>query len=172
MTETETPRREASDPFGEWARSKDVLMSYRYLASAPHPIDRTHAENWLRLRRDLRSPAGAILAAPLAIAMLDTAGVTVDPVNILALTQVTHRRRLCRRSCRHRGSFADLHRVVILRRGRSHDIGRSGIRQLVGDLPDAGRLHLPGTRGRDHRYRRRSTALAGLHGSSAHGRSA
>ena len=52
MTETETPRREASDPFGEWARSKDVLMSYRYLASAPHPIDRTHAENWLRLRRD------------------------------------------------------------------------------------------------------------------------
>jgi len=29
-----------------------------------------------------------VLAAPLAIAMLDTAGVNVDPVNILALTQV------------------------------------------------------------------------------------
>ncbi|MGV0793288.1 hypothetical protein [Mycolicibacterium sp. XJ1819] len=81
-------RREAADPFGEWASSKDVLMSYRYLASDPRPIDRTHAENELRLRRDLRTPAGAMLAAPLAIAMLDTAGVNVDPVNILALTQV------------------------------------------------------------------------------------
>ena len=29
-----------------------------------------------------------MLAAPLAIAMLDAAGVNVDPVNILALTQV------------------------------------------------------------------------------------
>lgn len=81
-------RREAANPFGEWASSKDALMSYRYLASAPRPIDRTHAENTLRIRRDLRTPTGAMLAAPLAIAMLDTAGVNVDPVNILALTQV------------------------------------------------------------------------------------
>lgn len=81
-------RREAADPFGEWATSKDALISYRHLASAPRPIDRTHAENELRLRRDLRTPTGAMLAAPLAIAMLDTAGVNVDPVNILALTQV------------------------------------------------------------------------------------
>jgi hypothetical protein len=89
MTEPDTTaRREATDPFGEWASSKDVLMSYRYLASAPHPIDRTHGENLLHIRRDLRTPAGAMLAAPLAIAMLDAAGVNVDPVNILALTQV------------------------------------------------------------------------------------
>ena len=81
-------RREAANPFGEWAASKDALISYRYLASAPRAVDRTHAENVLRLRRDLRTPAGAVLAAPLAIAMLDTAGVNVDPVNILALTQV------------------------------------------------------------------------------------
>jgi hypothetical protein len=63
-------------------------MSYRYLASAPRALDRDHAENLLRLRRDLRTLAGAVLAAPLAIAMLDAAGVNVDPVNILALTQV------------------------------------------------------------------------------------
>jgi hypothetical protein len=88
MTEPSTTRREAADPFGEWAGSKDVLMSYRYLASAPRAVDRTHAENLLRIRRDLRTPAGAMLAAPLAIAMLDAAGVNVDPVNILALTQV------------------------------------------------------------------------------------
>jgi acyl-coenzyme A thioesterase PaaI-like protein len=83
-----TERRKAADPFGEWASSKDVLMSYRYLASAPHTIDRTHAENLLHIRRDLRTPVDAMLTAPLAIAMLDTAGVNVDPVNILALTQV------------------------------------------------------------------------------------
>lgn len=88
MTEPQPTRREAADPFGEWASSKDVLMSYRYLASAPRPVDRTHAENLLRIRHDLRTPGGAILAAPLAIAMLDVAGVNVDPVNILALTQV------------------------------------------------------------------------------------
>lgn len=88
MTEPQTTRREASDPFGEWASSRGVLMSYSYLASAPRPVDRTHAENLLRIRRDLRTPGGAMLAAPLAIAMLDAAGVNVDPVNILALTQV------------------------------------------------------------------------------------
>jgi hypothetical protein len=89
MTEPHTTaRREAADPFGEWARSKDVLMSYAYLASAPRAVDRTHAENLLHVRRDLRTPAGAMLAAPLAIAMLDAAGVNVDPVSILALTQV------------------------------------------------------------------------------------
>ena len=89
MTEPDTAaRREAADPFGEWASSKDALMSYRYLASAPRAVDRTHGENQLHIRRDLRTPAGAILAAPLAIAMLDAAGVNVDPVNILALTQV------------------------------------------------------------------------------------
>lgn len=88
MTEPSTSRREAADPFGEWASSKDVLMSYRYLASAPRPLDRTHAENLLHIRSDLRTPADAMLAAPLAIAMLDAAGVNVDPVNILALTQV------------------------------------------------------------------------------------
>ena len=88
MTEPTTTRREAADPFGEWAGSKDVLMSYRYLASTPRAVDRTHAENLLHIRRDLRTPAGAMLAAPLAIAMLDAAGVNVDPVNILALTQV------------------------------------------------------------------------------------
>jgi hypothetical protein len=88
MAEPTTTRREAADPFGEWAISKDALMSYRYLASAPRAMDRTHAENLLHVRRDLRTPSGAMLAAPLAIAMLDAAGVNVDPVNILALTQV------------------------------------------------------------------------------------
>ena len=89
MTEpAATTRREAGDPWGEWAASRGVLMSYSYLASAPRAIDRTHAENHLVIREDLRTVGGAMLSSPLAIAMLDTAGVNVDPVNILALTQV------------------------------------------------------------------------------------
>jgi len=45
-------------------------MSYAYLRSRPRAIDSTHADNLLELRADLRTPAGAVMAAPLAIAML------------------------------------------------------------------------------------------------------
>lgn len=87
MSTSET-RRESADPYGEWAGTRGVLMSYRYLASAPRAVDRDHAENMLPLRADLRTAAGAALTAPVAIAMLDTAGINVDPINILALTQI------------------------------------------------------------------------------------
>ena len=82
-----TTRREAASPFGEWASSVDALMSYRYLASRPRAIDRSHAEGLMQLRPDLRTSAGAVLAAPLTIAMLDVAGINVDRIWILALTQ-------------------------------------------------------------------------------------
>ncbi|WP_322760055.1 hotdog domain-containing protein [Frankia sp. Cr2] len=87
MTESRSVRRELADPYGEWAGTRGVLMSYRYLASRPKAIDRDHAQGWIALRPDLRHPGGA-LAAPLAIAMLDVAGINVDPINILALTQI------------------------------------------------------------------------------------
>lgn len=83
-----TTRREAESPYGEWADSMDALMTYRYLASRPSRIDRTHADNVMPLRPDLRSPACAALAAPLAIAMLDTAGINIDRFWILALTHI------------------------------------------------------------------------------------
>src|SRR5262245_36999800 len=87
MSDLASGRRELADPFGEWAGTRGALMSYRYLASRPTAIDRTHAEGRIALRPDLRTPGG-VLAAPLAIAMLDVAGINIDPVNILALTQV------------------------------------------------------------------------------------
>lgn len=83
-----TTRREAASPYGSWADSLDALMSYRYLASRPRWIDRTHAENLMELRPDLRTSAGAVLGAPLAIAMLDAAGINIDRIWILALTQI------------------------------------------------------------------------------------
>lgn len=81
-------RREAASPFGEWAGAQDSLMTYRYLASRPRAIDQSHAEGLMEFRPDLRTASGAVLGAPLAIAMLDVAGINVDPVNILALTQI------------------------------------------------------------------------------------
>jgi hypothetical protein len=63
-------------------------MSYAYLGSRPRAIDRTHADNVLRLREDLRTPAGAVTAAPLAIAMLDAAVVNVESIHVRAVTQV------------------------------------------------------------------------------------
>lgn len=63
-------------------------MSYAYLGSRPQAIDSTSAENLLDLRPDLRTAAGAVLAAPLAIAMLDAATVNVEGMRVLAVTQV------------------------------------------------------------------------------------
>jgi acyl-coenzyme A thioesterase PaaI-like protein len=80
-------RREAASPYGEWADAIDQLISYRYLASRPRALGRNHAENWLLLRHDLCG-TGGVLAAPLAIAMLDAAGINVDPINVLALTHI------------------------------------------------------------------------------------
>jgi hypothetical protein len=63
-------------------------MSYAYLGSRPRAIDGRHADNVLRLRQDLRTPAGAVLAAPLAIAMLDAAVANVESMYVHVVTQV------------------------------------------------------------------------------------
>lgn len=63
-------------------------MSYAYLGSRPRALDSMNAANVLDLRSDLRTPAGAVLASPLAIAMLDAATVNVESMRVLAVTQV------------------------------------------------------------------------------------
>jgi hypothetical protein len=88
VTDTAAARRPAPDPQGDWAATRGVLMSYTYLGSRPQAIDSVRAENVLDLRSDMRTPAGAVLASPLAIAMLDTATVNVESMRILAVTQV------------------------------------------------------------------------------------
>jgi len=88
VTDTAEASCAAPDPHRDWAPSRGVLMSYAYLGSRPRAIDRTHADNVLRLRTDLRTAAGAITAAPLAIAMLDAAVVNVESLQVRAVTQV------------------------------------------------------------------------------------
>ena len=63
-------------------------MSYAYLRSRPRAIDSTNTDNLLELRADLRTPAGAVMAAPLAIAMLDAATINLESMKVLAVTQV------------------------------------------------------------------------------------
>jgi len=88
VTDTAAARRPSPDPQGDWAPTRGVLMSHAYLGSRPDAIDSTRADNVLDLRSDLRTGAGALLAAPLAIAMLDAATVNVESMRVLAVTHV------------------------------------------------------------------------------------
>lgn len=63
------------------------LVSYRYLGCRSVAHGRHQAEGRMRLRRDMRAPAG-LLAAPLGIALLDTAGINVDALAVVAPTRI------------------------------------------------------------------------------------
>jgi len=88
VTDTTQAHRDAPDPRADWAPTRGVLMSYAYLGSRPLATDSSHAQNVLSLRADLRTAAGAVAAAPLAIAMLDTAVVNTESMHVRAVTQV------------------------------------------------------------------------------------
>ena len=47
----------------------------------------TEAEGWITIRRDLRGSVG-LLAAPLGIALIDTAGINVDPLAVVSPTRI------------------------------------------------------------------------------------
>ncbi|MBX5485046.1 MAG: hypothetical protein IRZ17_00360 [Mycolicibacterium hassiacum] len=73
--------------YGVWAQTVDELMSYRYLGCRSVLGEGFDAVGRMRVRSDMRSGDG-LLAAPVAIAMLDTAGIAVDRHWQLALTHV------------------------------------------------------------------------------------
>jgi hypothetical protein len=72
---------------GVFTASMGELVTYRYVGCRSVAHDGEHAEGLTTLRSHLRNP-GSVSAAALAIAMLDTAGINVDPVHLLGLTQV------------------------------------------------------------------------------------
>jgi hypothetical protein len=84
-----TPKREEDEHWEAWKRSlgEGGLVSYRYVGCSSRALSRHTAVGGMRLRRDLRS-AGGLLAAPLGIALLDTAGINVDPIGRCAPTQI------------------------------------------------------------------------------------
>src|SRR6478735_4411323 len=82
-----SPSRSADKIYGVWTGTMDDLVSYRYVGCSSVVRDRTHAEGRMRIRRDLRTPAG-LRGAPLALAALDTAGINIDRFHHLALTRI------------------------------------------------------------------------------------
>jgi acyl-coenzyme A thioesterase PaaI-like protein len=71
----------------DWRRGVATLISYRYLGTYSETRGRHDAEGWMTVRRDLRGPVG-LLAAPLGIALLDTAGINVDPIAVVSPTRI------------------------------------------------------------------------------------
>jgi hypothetical protein len=68
--------------------SSTELITYRYVGCSSVLIDRHHAQGRMSIRRDMRLPGGALLTTPLAIAMLDTAGINIDPYYHAACTHI------------------------------------------------------------------------------------
>ncbi len=79
--------RGANDVGGVFEKTTD-LVSYRYLGCSSVLTDRYHAEGRMRIRPDLRTGGGTLLAAPVAIAMLDTAGINIDGYYHAACTHI------------------------------------------------------------------------------------
>lgn len=76
--------------WGKWSGSADQLVSYRYLGCRSEVVDPDHATGRMPVRSDMRWSAG-LLGTPLAIAMLDTAGISIDGIRFGALNHVALR---------------------------------------------------------------------------------
>ena len=72
---------------GVFTDSMDDLVSYRYVGCQAELMDRDHAVSHTALRSHLRTP-GSVSGAALAISMMDAAGICVDRVYLLGLTEV------------------------------------------------------------------------------------
>jgi hypothetical protein len=84
-TPTTTQRSEAA--YGRWSASMDDLVTYRYLGCRSEVVDAERATGHMTIRSDMRWSAG-LLGTPLAVAMLDTAGISIDGIRFAALTHV------------------------------------------------------------------------------------
>lgn len=72
---------------GRWTASHGTLMSYAYLGCRSEVVDKDHAVGRMPLRSDMRW-SGGVMGAPLAIAMLDTAGISIDGIRFAAPTHI------------------------------------------------------------------------------------
>ena len=116
----------------------------------------------MQLRRDLRTPGG-LLAAPLGIALLDTAGINVDAIGRCAPTQIdvtvfdaaldVEAVRLFGEIVRE-GSVADVHTCAHRGRGTARTRDRVRLHELGGAGADAARFRLRGPRARRRRHAR------------------
>jgi acyl-coenzyme A thioesterase PaaI-like protein len=78
---------EAPGMQGAFTASMGELISYRYVGCQAEAHDQDHATSHTTVRSHLCTP-GSLSSAALAISMLDAAGINVDPIHILGLTEV------------------------------------------------------------------------------------
>jgi acyl-coenzyme A thioesterase PaaI-like protein len=81
------PIERSREGWGRWSGSADALITYRYLGCRSEVIDIDRARGMMPLRSDMRW-SGGLLGTPLAVAMLDTAGINIDGRWFGALTHV------------------------------------------------------------------------------------
>ncbi len=93
MTRAEELQHSTTEEF--WARfaavmgGPDGLMTYRYLGSRADPEEED--TSLMPLRRDMRNPAGGLMAAPIAIAIADAGGMKSDAGGVPApITSAVH----------------------------------------------------------------------------------
>ena len=82
MADTEVTEEQA-----QWRANVSGLISYRYLGTWSEALGEHEAKGWLNTRSDLRAPAG-LKASPVGIALLDTAGINVEPAGPVAPTRI------------------------------------------------------------------------------------
>jgi acyl-coenzyme A thioesterase PaaI-like protein len=87
VTTTERGDQDITQEQRRWQAGVGTLISYRYLGTYSEATGRDQAEGWLKVRADTRGPVG-LLAAPLGIALLDTAGINVDPLAVVSPTRI------------------------------------------------------------------------------------
>lgn len=86
MADAEQPE-ELTEEQKRWRDNTSRLITYRYLGPHAEARGRDEAEGWIRIRRDMRGPVG-LLAAPVGIALCDTAGINVDALAVVAPTRI------------------------------------------------------------------------------------
>lgn len=69
--------------FEDVMSSDDGLMTYRYLGTRTEQTEKG-PEGTMQIRRDMRNPAGGLLASPLSIALGDVGGIDGDAVSVPA----------------------------------------------------------------------------------------
>jgi acyl-coenzyme A thioesterase PaaI-like protein len=87
VTATGPAGQEVTQEQRQWQAQVASLVSYRYLGTYSETRARDRAEGWVRIRSDMQGPVG-LLAAPLGIALLDTAGINVDPLAVVSPTRI------------------------------------------------------------------------------------
>ncbi len=88
MTASEAMTPEAlEEARAAWRATVKSVISYRYLGTFSTAVSRHEAIGEMKIRPDMRGPVG-LMAAPLGVALNDTAGINIDAIMLSAPTRI------------------------------------------------------------------------------------